>query len=125
MGWIRVKGLRVETVIGTEPHERLGHQEIWVDYGFRADLSQAGQSDRLEDTIDYMSFNRQIVRLIESARDLLLERLATRILDQMLTEPRVLEAFVEVYKPRALPGTDTVSVRLERRRDRITGETDG
>jgi D-erythro-7,8-dihydroneopterin triphosphate epimerase len=116
VGWIRVKGLRVMTVIGTEPQERLQPQELVVDYALELDMALAGRSDQLQDTIDYMSLNWQIVRLIEASSDLLLERMAKRILDCIMAEPRVEQAWVEVNKPNALPHVETVSVTLQKRK---------
>ena len=50
---IQLRGLRVVCIVGVLPEERERPQPIELDIDIYADLSVAGKSDDLPDTIDY------------------------------------------------------------------------
>ncbi len=86
-----------------------------VDLDVFADLSQPSQSDKLQETVDYVHLNK-IVREEMAVRSNLLEHVAKRIIDRIFSElDMVNKAQVEVAKINPPMGGDveSVSVKLE------------
>ena len=97
---IELRGLVVVGICGALPEERVRPQPLEVDLDLVADLSLAGATDRLDDTLDYGALTAEIERVITTAEPILLERLAQQIADAMLVDPRVLSVTVTVRKLR-------------------------
>lgn len=98
-----------EGKIGTE---YIANVSVW------ADLRQAAQSDRLQDTVDYVTINR-IVEQEVAQRSKLIENVVARILDQLFTAlPTIHKARVKLSKsyPPINGDVDRVSVTSERSR---------
>lgn len=53
MGFISLKGVEVFARIGVSPEERLIGRKILVDIEIKYPLKKAGQTDHLDDTLDY------------------------------------------------------------------------
>ena len=111
---IRIKNLRLRTVIGINEWERKVLQDIVVNLEFDFDGSAAAASDRIEDTVNYKKMTKRIIEAVEKSSFYLLERLAEKILGIVMEDSRVLNARVEVDKPHALRFADSVSVSSER-----------
>ena len=107
---IRIKNLRLRTIIGVEDWERVCPQEIIVNVEMEFDGSTAAVSDKLQDAIDYSELKRRMIAQAEPARFFLLERLADFILKIVMEDHRITRAVVEVDKPHALRFADSVSV---------------
>ncbi len=107
---IRIKNLRLRTVIGVNDWERQQAQEVIVNVEMEYDGAPAAASDNLADTIDYHALKKRILAAVEKADCFLLERLATMVLDIVRQEAKVVRAVVEVDKPGALRFADSVSV---------------
>lgn len=84
---IRITGIRGYGYIGAFPEEQVLGQWFEVNLILWLDLSTAGTSDRLSDTVDYGAITLQVQNLIKTARFALLERLATAIADLLLSPP--------------------------------------
>ena len=101
---------------GVLPEEQTRPQPFEVDVELVVDVSAAGASDNLEDTVDYSAVCEAVSRVVSSEQYRLLERLASRIAEVCRSDPRVMSAIVEVRKlhppVRALLGS--VAVRVER-----------
>lgn len=114
---IKIKNLRLRTVIGVFDWERKEPQDIVLNIEIEFDGSAAAASDDLNDTVDYKSHKKRIMHLVESAETLLLERLADQIHKLILEDEKVTWASVEIDKPHALRFADSVSVTAEGGRD--------
>jgi 7,8-dihydroneopterin aldolase/epimerase/oxygenase len=103
-------------VHGVLPEEQVRPQPFEVDIELLVDVSAAGASDDLDDTVDYSAVCDAVVRVVTTEQYRLLERLATRIAEVCRADPRVTGVVVEVRKlhppVRALLGH--VGVRVER-----------
>ena len=113
---IRLSGIRVRAHHGVHPEEQEKGQEFMVDVVAQIDLSAAGESDRLKDTVDYGSLAQRIHDLVASERWNLLERVAERVAQLVLEDERVRDVEVTVHKPEApiaVPFSD-VSVTIRR-----------
>ena len=114
---IRITGLRVETHIGVTDEERAEPQTIVIDLSLYADLTKAGISDDLADTIDYDAVITQVSELVRSSKPRLLEHLAEEIANLISRFRLVDRVTVEARKER-LPDpsaeVEAVTVRIER-----------
>jgi FolB domain-containing protein len=115
---IEIRGLRVAGICGVLPEEQQRPQPLLIDLDLVADLSAAGVSDDLADTIDYASVAAGVCDLVASTRVALLEHLAARIATRCLDDARVNEVTVRVRKlrPPVPELLDTTGVRITRRR---------
>jgi dihydroneopterin aldolase len=115
---IQLRGLRVLGTHGVLAEEQSRAQPFEVDLDVDLDLSAAAASDDLAQTLDYGGLTAAVERIIGTEHHALLERLAGRILDEVLTDPRVAAATVTVRKLRPpLPVmVDSVGVTLTRAR---------
>jgi dihydroneopterin aldolase len=76
---IELRGLRAVGTHGVLPEERQRAQPFEVDLDVMADLSSAGQSDDLVDTIDYGALCEAVAAVITGQHAELLEHLAEGI----------------------------------------------
>ena len=115
---IELRGLRALGICGALPEEQVRVQPLEVDLDVGADLSTAGRSDELDDTIDYGALCAGVERVVTGERFTLLERLAQRLADEVLVDERVLEVTVAVRKLRPPVPQDlaTSGVRITRTR---------
>ena len=113
---IRISELRAMAVVGALPHEREAAQPLQIDLVLDVDLHDAGRSDELGETVHYGLVADQVSALVTESKDVLLERLATRIADEVLTFGRVEAVEVELTKLRPPIAVDaaTTSVRIRR-----------
>ncbi len=97
---IELRGLRVLGTHGALAEERDRPQPFEVDLDIGMDLRPAGTSDRLDDTVDYSDLAARAAAVVTDERHVLLERLAERIAEALLQEPRVRSVAVTVRKLR-------------------------
>jgi dihydroneopterin aldolase len=97
---IQLRGLRAVGICGALPEEQARPQPFEVDLDVEADLTVAGASDRLDDTLDYGALAAVVERVITTERFTLLERLAARLAEVVLADPRALAVTVTVRKLR-------------------------
>lgn len=116
---IFIRDLLVRCIVGVDERERAGKQDVLVHVTLYLDLRQAGQSDTLEDTIDYRALKKQILHMAEESRFYLIEALAERIAAICLADARVDRVKVTVEKPGALRFARTVGVEIIRGRGRV------
>jgi dihydroneopterin aldolase len=116
MGKIVIAGLRELGVHGALPEEQSRPQPFEVDVELEVDLQAAGDSDHLDDTVDYSAVAEAVSRVVKSERYHLLERLGTRIAEVCRADPRVASVNVTVRKlhPPVRAMVDYVAVQIER-----------
>ena len=96
---IELRDLRVDAICGVLPHERTTPQPLSIDVDIDADLTKAGASDDLTDTIDYGAVVAETERVATTLEPLLLEHLADRIATAVLAlDPRADAVTVAVRK---------------------------
>ena len=117
---IELRGLRLVTLVGALPEERTRAQPLEVDLDVEADLSVAGTTDHLSDTIDYGGLCELVMRTIRgSGHVALLEALAERTAQAVLAaDERITGVTVWVRKVRPPVPQDlaTSGVKVTRRR---------
>src|SRR3954452_3397759 len=116
---IELRGLRVVAVVGVLPEERERAQPFEVDLDVEADLSAAGASDDLADTIDYGHLVAVAETVVQTVRAQLLARVVQVLADEVLAaDERIAAVEVTVRKLRPPVPADlaTSAVRIVRRR---------
>lgn len=113
---IRVKNLRLRTIIGVNPWEKTEPQAVIVNAELEFDGDAAVASDNLEDTIDYRKISRGIIEHVETTQYELIEALAGNLLKIAMQDPRVKRARIEVDKPNAIRSADSTSVEVSSER---------
>ncbi|MBT1162071.1 MULTISPECIES: 2-amino-4-hydroxy-6-hydroxymethyldihydropteridine diphosphokinase [Bifidobacterium] len=120
MDTIRLTGVQAEGTHGVLDFEHEQPQPFVVDAVLHVDLTRAGHTDDLGDTVNYGLVAERIVDIIQGEHVDLIERLAARIADAILTEhPLVRSVDITVHKPNApitVPFAD-VAVSISRTRD--------
>jgi len=113
---IYIRDLQFRCLIGINPEERREKQDVIVNITLFTDLRCPGQTDRIEDTIDYKGLKKKILAMGEQSDFFLIERLAQRIADIALEPPTVRRVRVLVEKPFALRFAQSVGVEITRNR---------
>ena len=123
MDRIELRGLRVLGVHGALPEEQDRAQPFEIDLDVEADLSVAGASDHLADTVDYGAVTAVAAAVVGGERFRLLERLAERIASQVAeADPRIRAVTVTVRKLRPPLPVDLTSAGVRIRRETTTSE---
>ena len=115
---IELRGLRLVGFCGVLPEERERAQPLEIDIDLELDMSRAGQSDDLADTVDYGAICADVERVVTGERFSLLERLAECVAQSCLAHERVEAASVSVRKlrPPVAQQLETSGVSLVRPR---------
>lgn len=114
---VLISGLRVRCIVGVNDWERLVPQEIEMDISLQASLHRAGQTDRIEDTVNYRTVAKRAEAAAVGSKFRLVEALAEEIARVCLQgEPLVQAVSVAVRKPGAVRGADWVGVEISRTR---------
>jgi 7,8-dihydroneopterin aldolase/epimerase/oxygenase len=115
---IELRGLRASGICGALPEERGRAQPLEVDLDLAVDLSVAGRTDDLGDTVDYGAVVAVVERVIVGGQPILLERLAEQIAAALLAVDRVGAVTVAVRKlrPPVPQQLATSGVRITRTR---------
>ena len=113
---IHIRDLHVRCIVGIYPSERQEKQDVTINITLHADLRKAGQSDRIEDTVDYKQIKKRVLALVEQSECFLVERLAEQVAALCLEDPRIQRAHVCVDKPGALRFARSVGVEIVRDR---------
>ena len=112
MGSITLKNIRTFSYHGCLAEEGKIGSEYSVDLEVKTDLRKSAQSDRLEDTIDYVTLNRIVVEEME-IRSNLLEYVAHRIIKRIFDElPEVSRIALSVSKLNPPLGGDVEAVTI-------------
>lgn len=119
---IRLAGVRGRGFHGVFEHERRDGQEFVVDVELECDLSWAGSSDALADTVNYGEIGAAVLARIEGEPFDLIEALAEAIAGEVMAAHRLVDVVtVVVHKPQAPVGVPfgDVTVSVTRRRSPV------
>jgi dihydroneopterin aldolase len=112
---IELKGMSFQGRHGVREAERAHPQEFKIDIEVECDLTEAGLTDKLVDTIDYTRIRAIAREVIEGESAQLIETLASRIADQVLDLPGVRAVSVRIAKrPASMQPIDAAAVRINR-----------
>lgn len=117
---ICIKDLELDCVIGVNPDERVRKQRIYTDIELITDVSQAGATDSLEDTVSYSEVATEIIEHAEASSYMLIESLAEAIARICLKPDSVHSVRVFIKKPGAVRKAAYAGVEIFRRRRKAT-----
>ena len=101
MDVIQLTGIRCYGYTGYLPEEQVLGQWFEVDLRLWLDLAPAGQTDRIEDTLDYRSIISAVKEIIATAKYALVEKLAETIVTTVLAYDMVQQVELKLHKPGA------------------------
>ena len=115
---ILLRNLRVMAYCGVLDEEQARRQPFEINAEVVADLGTAGQTDDLDDTINYGILGDNIAELVENGRFALLEFFAQQVADLLLADDKATEVTVEILKLRPPMAQDLAAsgVRITRTR---------
>ncbi|MCJ7715039.1 MAG: dihydroneopterin aldolase [Anaerolineales bacterium] len=114
MDKVIIKNLVARGVIGIYDWERAKPQEILINITLFGDLEKAGETDNIENSINYKTVAKQAQSLAENCQRLTVEALASDIAANCLEVKGVKKAIVRVEKPGAVRFAESVGVEIER-----------
>jgi dihydroneopterin aldolase len=117
---IELRRLVATGYCGILAEEQQRPQPLEIDLDIDADLRAAGSSDRVDDTVDYGAICDIVERVVRTERFGLLERLAARLAEVVLEDPKIDSVTVAVRKlrPPVAHQLATAGVRITRDRGR-------
>ena len=119
MGSVGIKQLRVQTIIGLLPHERIYPQELFLDIEMVVDFKQCinNNIEDLQQSVDYSEVANNLTKWIQESKFELIESIALlgtkRLLD---TFQNIEECRITVYKPEAIPEAKAAMVSWKQTR---------
>jgi D-erythro-7,8-dihydroneopterin triphosphate epimerase len=111
---IQIKDLLLRTIIGVNEEERRDRQDVLINMILHVDTRPAGESDDIDQAVNYRALTKRVIRLVETSQFYLVEKLAAEIAAICLDDPRVERVRVTVEKPGALRFARSVGVTIER-----------
>jgi dihydroneopterin aldolase len=114
MDIVFINELRIETIIGIYDWERKVKQTISLDLEMGADIRKSAATDAIEDTLNYKAVAKRLIAFVEDSEYLLVETLAEKITEIVLSEFSVPWLKLTVRKPGAVRGSRDVGVIIER-----------
>ena len=117
MDIIFLTGLMTDCIIGIWDWERRVKQKVVVDLEMSADIRKAAASDAIEDTLDYKKVAKRLLAFVGDSQFQLVETLAERIAQVVVTEFDVAWVRVRLNKQGAIRGSRDVGILIERRRE--------
>lgn len=114
MDKVIIQDLLVRGVIGVYEYERHNKQDILINATLYADLREAGESDRIEECIDYGKTARLLQEHAENTARFTVEALAEDLAQICLGIPGVESVTIRVEKLGAVRFTRSVGVEINR-----------
>lgn len=114
MDIVYIRELEIDTIIGIYDWERQVRQTVSLDLDMAFDISKAGASDSIEDTLDYKAVSKRLISFIEENEFFLIEKMAEECAHIVLNEFDVPWLRLRLSKPRAVRGAKDVGVIIER-----------
>ena len=117
MDIIYLSDLRIDTVIGIYDWERRVKQTIVLDLEMATDIRKAAETDHIDDTLNYKAVAKRLIKFVEESEFQLVETLAEKITEIVLTEFNVPWVKLKLNKQGAVRGARDVGVIIERSRN--------
>lgn len=114
MDQIFITDLVAHGIIGVYDWERKTEQNILINIVLFTDLHDAGESDAVQDSVDYHAVAEKVRRHAETSGRQTVEGLATDLAELCLEEDGVQKVRVRVEKPGAVESCKSVGVEIER-----------
>ena len=113
---VLIQDLEILTMIGVHDAEKRAPQRVLVSIDLAVREEGPGDTDRLEDVLDYGDVVRRIERIVLAGHINLVETLAERIARDCLGDERVETVRVRIEKPDVIANARSVGVEILRAR---------
>jgi D-erythro-7,8-dihydroneopterin triphosphate epimerase len=110
---INVKNLRLRTLIGFNPDEKVKKQDVVLNIEIKYAIGETVLQDHIEDALNYKLITKDVIKHVEEGQFLLLEKLVSDVLGICSDHPSIQYSRVTIDKPHALRFADSVSLTLE------------
>ena len=114
MDIVFINELRIETIIGIYDWERKVKQTVSLDLEMGTDIGKSAVTDAIDDTLNYKAVAKRLIAFVEDSEYQLVETLAEKIAEIVLSEFNVPWLKLTVHKPGAVRGSRDVGVIIER-----------
>lgn len=111
---IFVRGLALDAEIGAYEHEKGRTQPLRIDFEAEVVEPSDPAGDRLEDVVCYNRLTQGVKAILAEGHIKLLETLAERIADLVMSHPMALMVRVRIEKPEAVAEAEAAGVEIER-----------
>lgn len=120
---LELKGIEVYAKHGVLQHEQEKAQVFKVDVTAYTDLSRPGDTDDLSDALDYSTLALEVREAVGSESYKLIETVAAKVSDVVMSHPQVVRSVVTIHKPAAPIDIvfEDVSVTVDRSRSASDG----
>jgi len=109
-----IEGLEIEALIGIYDWERRIRQPLVFDIEMAFDNRVPAATDAIADTLNYKAISNRVVDYVSQSSFELVETLAERVAQIILTEFGVQRVRLKLSKPGAVRGARAVGVMIER-----------
>ena len=116
---VLIEGLEIDATIGVYDWEQDIQQKLVIDLVLAWDCQRAGESDNIDDALDYAAVSEAVEKWVKAQPRALIETAAEGIAELLFKDFGVTEAQVKVSKPGAVPNAANVAVKI--RRTRVDG----
>jgi dihydroneopterin aldolase len=113
---IHITNLRVNCIIGVNPHERVEEQPLIFNLSFPADFGGAAQGDDLSWAVNYAEVAQEVRTFTREGKFHLLETLARRLAAHLCDRFGLPELRLHIRKPAVIADSDGPAVSLLARR---------
>ena len=114
---IFLRDMRVDCVVGIWDWERKIRQTVSIDLEMAADIRKAAATDHIDDTLNYKSVAKRVQAFVGDSSFQLVETMAEKIAELILSEFDIPWVRVSVNKPGAIRGAKDVGVQILRSKD--------
>lgn len=114
MDTVFINDLRIDTIIGIFDWEREVRQTVSIDLEMAHDIRKAADTDDIQYALNYKNVAKRLIAFVGDSEFLLIETMAEKIADILMTEFNVPWVRLSVSKPGALRGARDVGIRIER-----------
>ena len=114
MDIIYLHDLKIECVIGIWEWERRIKQTAILALDMAADIRRAASTDHIDDTLNYKAVAKRVIEFVGHSQFQLVETMAEKVAEILLTEFKLKWARVRVNKRGAVRGAGDVGVVIER-----------
>lgn len=114
MDKVLIRGLSIDTVIGIYDWEKQIQQNLLIDLDIAWNTQLAAQTDEHSHALCYEKLSKRLQHLVTEKPINLIETVADIVANCVMSEFGSPWVRVKVFKPCAVPNTQTVGIEIER-----------